>query len=256
MKSGIDYFPLDCELDDKIALVEAEFGLIGFAVDIKLWQRIYAGQGYYCEWNSEVELLFARKLGVGGNSVSEIVQAALKRGVFDKDIFGKYNVLTSKGIQVRYLKAIERRKKVRMEQEYLLLSADEISKNVYIFKENACIFPKNADNPKQSKVEESKVKESRVEQAPSASPTTTLFTRETLVEQYGSANVIEYEQRFDKWKAKKGGKIKANRYETIAKMLLEDGVAKPTQKSSFDTKRIKENVMKQYMENGRKNNDV
>lgn len=246
MKTGIDYFPLDCELDDKMALVEAEFGLIGFAVVVKLWQRIYAGQGYYCEWNSEVELLFARKLGVGGNSVSEIIQAALKRGVFDKDIFDKYRVLTSKGIQARYLKAIERRKKVRMEQEYLLLSADEISKNVYIFEKNVCIFPKNADKSKQSKVEESKAKESKAEEVTSASPTTPQFTRESLVERYGGENVYEYERRFDKWKAKKGGNIKANRCEIISRMLEEDGVQKPTSKSSFDMDCEMEKIIKRY----------
>lgn len=36
MKSGIDYFPLDVSLDDKFELIEAEFGLTGFAVVVKL----------------------------------------------------------------------------------------------------------------------------------------------------------------------------------------------------------------------------
>ena len=31
MKDGIPYFPLDCELDSKFELIEAEFGLQGFA---------------------------------------------------------------------------------------------------------------------------------------------------------------------------------------------------------------------------------
>ena len=38
MKDGIPYFPLDCELDSKFELIEAEFGLQGFAVVVKLLQ--------------------------------------------------------------------------------------------------------------------------------------------------------------------------------------------------------------------------
>ena len=31
-KEGIEYFPLNCRLDEKFELIEAEFGLKGFAV--------------------------------------------------------------------------------------------------------------------------------------------------------------------------------------------------------------------------------
>lgn len=49
-KEGIEYFPLNCRLDEKFELIEAEFGLKGFAVIVKLLQRIYGEHGYYCEW--------------------------------------------------------------------------------------------------------------------------------------------------------------------------------------------------------------
>ena len=73
--------------------------LTGYAVIIKLLQRIYGGHGYYIHWTYEVALLFAKRLGVGGSVVSEIIEAAVKRGMFHKEIFAKYKVLTSKGIQ-------------------------------------------------------------------------------------------------------------------------------------------------------------
>ena len=41
IKNGVDYFPLDVHLDKKFELIEAEFGLTGFAVVVKLLQRIY-----------------------------------------------------------------------------------------------------------------------------------------------------------------------------------------------------------------------
>ena len=31
IKAGLDYFELDCHMDEKVELIEAEFGLKGFA---------------------------------------------------------------------------------------------------------------------------------------------------------------------------------------------------------------------------------
>ena len=100
-KAGVEYFPLDVENDDKLDLIEAEFGLTGFAVIVKLYQRIYK-LGYYCEWNDEVALLFGKRLGTGGKAVSEIVSAAIRRKLFDEEIYRTYGVSTRRGIQKRY----------------------------------------------------------------------------------------------------------------------------------------------------------
>ena len=162
MKSGIDYFPLDVALDEKFELIEAEFGLTGFGVVVKLLQKIYGGQGYYVEWTKEVALLFAKKVGVGGNAVSEIVTASIERGIFDKTLYDKYHILTSKGIQKRYFEAVGRRTSVEIERAYLLVNVTDFIKNVNILSKNANIFSKNADISRQSKVEESRVKESKV----------------------------------------------------------------------------------------------
>ena len=45
MNNGINYFPLNVHLDDKFELIEAEFGLKGFAIVVKLFQKIYGQQG-------------------------------------------------------------------------------------------------------------------------------------------------------------------------------------------------------------------
>lgn len=244
MKAGIEFFSLDCQLDDKMELVEADFGLIGFAVILKLLQRIYGEEGYYCKWNSKVAKLFAKKIGASGNVVSEIVQSALKEEVFDKTIFDKFSILTSHGIQKRYLEGTKRRKQVKMEKEYLLLSADEITENVYIFSKNANNFPENADNSKQSKVHDSKVQDSKVTviaDATSAVPTAAV-NRDMLVRLFGETNVCTYELRFESWKAKKGGKVKGDKYATILKMMKEDGVKKQKSNSSFDINDIMEKI--------------
>ena len=162
-KSGIDYFPLDVTLDAKFELVEAEFGLTGFGVVVHLLQEIYGKAGYYIEWTEEVALLFARKIGLGGSVVSEIVEASIRRGMFDKEKYDKYHVLTSKGIQKRYFEAVSRRKVLEVDFNILLVNVAQILPNVDIRAVNVNISSKNADISKQSKVEKSRVEKSKVE---------------------------------------------------------------------------------------------
>ena len=151
MKSGIDYFPLDVTLDEKFELIEAQFGLKGFAIMIKLLQKIYGGEGYYAEWTTEIASLFAKRIGANGSAVSDIVSAAIKRGIFDKTLYDKYQILTSKGIQKRYFEIVSRRKNVEVKREYLLFDAAILRKNADNLAENVDIFPKNAYISEQSK---------------------------------------------------------------------------------------------------------
>lgn len=160
-KSGIDYFPLDVALDAKFELIEAEFGLTGFGVVVHLLQEIYGKAGYYIEWTEEVALLFARKVGLGGSVVSEIIEASIRRGMFDKEKYDKYHVLTSKGVQKRYFEAVSRRKVLSVDYNILLVNVAQICPNVNIQAENVNILSKNADIEKQSKVEKSRVEKSK-----------------------------------------------------------------------------------------------
>lgn len=169
-KSGIDYFPLDVTLNAKFELIEAEFGLTGFGVVVHLLQEIYGKAGYYIEWTEEVALLFARKVGLGGSVVSEIIEASIRRGMFDKEKYDKYHVLTSKGIQKRYFEAVSRRKTLEVDYNILLVDVAQILPNVYISAKNVNIFSKNADIERQSKVEKSRVEKSKEEYILCAEP--------------------------------------------------------------------------------------
>lgn len=169
-KSGIDYFPLDVTLNAKFELIEAEFGLTGFGVVVHLLQEIYGKAGYYIEWTEEVALLFARKVGLGGSVVSEIVEASIRRGMFDKEKYDKYRVLTSKGIQERYFEAVSRRKALEVDYNILLVDVARILPNVDIQAKNVNILSKNADISEQSKVEKSRVEKSKEEYILCAKP--------------------------------------------------------------------------------------
>jgi len=170
MKEGLEYFPLVCNQGEKLDLIEADFGIIGFAVIVKLFQRIYGEKGYYCKWNDDVALLFSARCGLQGrNVVSEVVKCALRRNLFDRGLYEKYGILTSEGIQERYFEAAKRRVSVEVESCYLLLSDAKIPKNVVINEKNADRNAKNVCRNGQRKVEESKGKESK-EKKNSAEP--------------------------------------------------------------------------------------
>lgn len=159
-KVGLDYFELNCQLEEKIRLIQAEFGLKGFAIVVKLYQKIYGEFGYYCEWSEDSLLLFMAENGVSSsdaNFIKEVVSACIRRNIFSEKLFKDFGILTSCGVQKRYMKATSRREKVSMKKEYLLLSDDKINSNVDIIQDNADTIQDNADIIRQSRVEKSRV---------------------------------------------------------------------------------------------------
>lgn len=126
MKQGLDYFPLNTLMNYKVDLVEAKYGIEGFGVIVKLYQKIFRESGYYCEWNEDVALQFAYSIHMDLNRFEEILAEIINRGILDKTLFDKYKILTSRGIQKRYCEGIGRRKSVFIKEEYLLLDIDDL----------------------------------------------------------------------------------------------------------------------------------
>lgn len=151
VKSGLDYFPLDVDTDDKFELIEAKHELIGFAIIIKLFQRIYKA-GYYLEWNDEKLLIFKKSINVDINTINDVINDCLKYGIFNKALFKKYKILTSSGIQKRYFKACERRKILNLHKEFIIVDINEINVNINWI---------NDDKSTQRKEEESKENKSK-----------------------------------------------------------------------------------------------
>lgn len=170
LKQGLDYYPLDCYfLDDiKIRKILRANGSGSIAVLIDLLSNIYRDEGYYMQWDDDICFLVADKVGTSEASVSEVVKKALQVEFFNQELFKKYKILTSRGIQSRFLEATGRRKEVTLYQEYLLTNEVHEYKNTKIVTEtelsgvNVYNNSVNVDNNEQSKVKESKVKESKV----------------------------------------------------------------------------------------------
>jgi hypothetical protein len=150
LKQGLDYFPMDVEVDDKIELIEAKHGIAGFGVLIKMFQKIYK-EGYYLNWNEETQLLFARRINVDINSVSDIIHDCFRYHIFNEELYTKHHILTSTGIQKRYLNATNRRKELFLHKKYVIVDINKINVDINWINDN---------NSTQSKVKYSKVKKS------------------------------------------------------------------------------------------------
>jgi len=165
-KEGLDYFPLDVDIDqdDKIALIEAQHGIVGFGVVIKLFMKIYKN-GYFYEWGEKEQLLFSKRVNVDINSINAIINDCLKWGLFDPHMYETYGILTSRGIQRRYFEAVSRRQNVTAIEEYCLIDMESYSNIVYVninginVNGNSHSRVVNDNINPQSKVKESKVKE-------------------------------------------------------------------------------------------------
>ena len=235
------------------------FGMKGLGIIIKLFQKIYGIHGYYCEWNDRVASRFAnREAFVGVDVVREVVAAALRESknhesLFDKEMYTKYGILTSRGIQKRYLKAAKslKRKDIFPVLEYVIIPLDDSDignsgKNADISGKSNENSGKNGDisslNEKKRNEMKLKERESRTAAPPAPSP-----TREQLVRKYGEKAVALYEQKYQNWQQRKGisGGIS---YARIAEWLIADGV--PEQNSSIDQEDILRELQEQYSEEG------
>ena len=190
LKTGLDYFPLDVSFDDNIELLEAEEGLEGFAILIKLWQKIYSN-GYYIEWNEDSLLLFCKKINTEKTKVDSAINTCLRRNLFDKNLFNKYKILTSCGIQKRFISASSqsKRKSISVISDYMLVNEE--------FKQLITEFIElTQEESTQSKVKESKVKEIKENKIP-----TLKEFGEYAIEHKPNADKLDIKLKYEAWVA-------------------------------------------------------
>lgn len=131
LKSGLDFFSLDTNINDdpKIELIEAKHGIIGFGLYIKLLIKIYRA-GYYIKFTEREQLIFSKRINVDINSIKVNINDLINEGLFDKNIYFKYQILTSKRIQKQYVMALKRRSFLVFQRELLLLDNDFLIQNL------------------------------------------------------------------------------------------------------------------------------
>lgn len=173
-KAGLEYFPLDVDIDsdERVEFILAKHGFQAFGILIKLLMEIYR-QGYYIAWTERQQYVFAKRVNVDIMYTETVVSAYINEGIFDKNLFDQYGILTSHGVQTRYLQASGRRVTVEMIEQFCLLDTKELPKQpkISFIDVSACKNPsfciRNVNgNPDKSNIPlaetpQSKVKESK-----------------------------------------------------------------------------------------------
>lgn len=121
-KRGVKNIPLAVDDEDEIKLIEAEFGLKGWATIRKLEQFI-GEHGYYVKMDIDTQLLFIREKclsAVGQSAVSEIIACAIRRGVFNAEKWEKHGILTNTRLQETFLNTYKRSKEIVFDNDYAL----------------------------------------------------------------------------------------------------------------------------------------
>ena len=134
--------------DLKLRKIIRACGAAAPVILIGLFSNIYKDYGYYLTWDGDMPFLIADEVGISEGTVDEAVKKALQVGLFNENLFKQYSILTSKGIQARFVKATERRKEVKMLADYYLL--DSVPEHICVV--NAGNNFKIADSNQQSKV--------------------------------------------------------------------------------------------------------
>jgi len=124
-KQGLDYFSIDIgvEMDRKYKLLKARYGLEGIGFLYELLRKIYL-QGYYLLWSNEESEIFCADYNIDRQKGNSIVSDCANWNWFDIEIYEKYNILTSHGIQKRYTEAARKRSQVVIFKDIYLLNGE------------------------------------------------------------------------------------------------------------------------------------
>lgn len=161
--------------DKKVKLLRAEFGASSVVFVLYVFCRAFEGDGYFLKWDKDECLIAADELKESPAYISEVLQGCLARSLFDQRVYQMFGILTSAGIQRRYLRGCEKRDGIEIASEYWLLNVDDKNDVPAGIRAKLTFFtvsggkngvnspgnPINSPGNPQSKVKESKVKKSK-----------------------------------------------------------------------------------------------
>ena len=125
-KRGLDYFPFDVDFftDIKIRKLIKRQGGKAVTVYALLLCLIYR-DGYYMRWDEELPFIISEQTGYEEAYIREVLKCCLSLGLFNADLFAGERILTSEGIQRRYLSIILTLKRKPDMDNYVLIHDEE-----------------------------------------------------------------------------------------------------------------------------------
>ena len=159
---GVEYFPLDVGFlsDLKIRKIMLSHGAASIAVLIYIFAAIYKDEGYFMSIKDDEISLIALDTNLDADYVKQVINRACEVELFSFRIYDNFRILTSEGIQNRYLKITERRKSVKINADINLINVDTMYTETRV---NVAETRVNVYKNEQSKVKEieSKVNKSK-----------------------------------------------------------------------------------------------
>lgn len=129
VKRGLMYFRMDCDLfqDRKLKRLMRRWQNDGLAVYLALLCEIYRDKGYYIVADKDLIADIADTCLLDDDRTSNIFRDCIELGLFDRQLYEHRELLTSRGIQARYLDIMAvLRRKAGIDAEYSLISSEEI----------------------------------------------------------------------------------------------------------------------------------
>lgn len=123
---SLTYYNQDTKDDDNLQYVEAMHSFKGYAIIHKLWKHIYGSPGgYFCPWDKKNKIIFCQNARITIDELDAIIETCYEDGIqiFDRGMADKYGILTSKGIQKRWLRIVKECGRTRciIDEKYNLL---------------------------------------------------------------------------------------------------------------------------------------
>ena len=123
-KMGLDYFPLDVNFlnDLKTKKLVRSFGASAVAVALDVLTNIYKDNGYYAECDEDFIFLIADDLKLDEEYTKNVIEKMVEVDFFNKNLYENHKILTSIGIQKRYILASGRRVRSKINSVYDLIN--------------------------------------------------------------------------------------------------------------------------------------
>ena len=159
-KQGLEYFPLDVDFfqDLKIRKIIRVYGDSATSILICILCMIYKDNGYYIKWDEDTAFIISEILNSDEEKISLVVSKAIEIDFFNKEVFLKFSILTSRAIQKRFQLIIKnsklKRSKIEDNLNLLGVNTEEMGKS-------SEETPITSEESTQSKVKESKEKKSK-----------------------------------------------------------------------------------------------
>ncbi len=122
VKTGLEYFPFDIDFFQDLRIRKLIKYQGGKAVTVYAFLLcIIYKDGYYIRWDNELPFVISEQTGYDEAYIQEVINCCLNIGLFSKELFKAEGIMTSNGIQERYMNITRLCKRTATISEYNLL---------------------------------------------------------------------------------------------------------------------------------------